>query len=204
MAILDLIASAQAALADDPDGILTLKRRADLWAALAAMSDARTGHVRRVHLNAACVRHVLDRWRDRFSEDDGVERMLGLASAVVAGRIDSGLAIEQRDRFYVDVVETRKYDDNPSAMFVGLAAANTVIEALIEDNADAIPATSHDEDMDPETYDPSYMCACAAAGGLNGRSANIEARRRFWAWYLSQAIPEIYAVADPVSGGPCG
>jgi len=203
MAILDLIASAQAALADDPDGILILKHRANLWAALAAMSDARTGHVRRVRLSEACARHVLDRWYDRFSEDDGAERMLALAGEVVAGRIDPASAIDQRDRFYVDVVETRKYDD-PSAMFVGLAAANTVIEALIEDNADAIPSTSHDEDMDPETYDPSYMCACAAAGGLNGRSSDTEARRQFWAWYLSQAIPEIYAVADPMSGSPRG
>jgi hypothetical protein len=192
----DVIASAQAELAQSPEGILSLKHRARIWAQLATLSDARIGHVRRVQLNEACVRRVLDRWHARFPGDNGVERLLKFARQVVDGQVDEVRALEQRDRFYVDVVETRRYADDASAMFVGLAAANTVIEALIANNDDAIPNVDDDEEMDPETYDVSYLCASAAARGLNARPADAEARRDFWTWYLNQAIPEAYSLAD--------
>lgn len=194
MVIQDLIATIKTGVLATPDGNLRLDRRAVLWAALAATADARPSYLRRVRLNAMCVRHVLSRWRERFPHDDGVEQMLQLAEDVVAGETDADAAIAERNRFYVDVVETRKYGDDPSAMFVGLAAANTVVEALVEDNGDAIPEAEDDEDLDPEAYDTSYLCASAAARGLNGRPANIEARRAFWLWYLDEAIPQIYAL----------
>lgn len=194
MTIQDLIATIRADVLETPDGRLRLNHRAALWASLAARAEARTSYVRRVRLNAMSVRHVLDRWRERFPQDDGVERMLQLADQVVAGETDPDAAIVERDRFYVDVVETRKYGDDPSAMFVGLAAANTVVEALVEDNGDAIPEAEDDENLDPEAYDTSYLCASAAARGLDGRPANVEARRAFWLWYLDEAIPEIYAL----------
>lgn len=195
MEILDFITYANKSLEANENGILTLKNRADIWAALAALSDDKTGYIRRVQLNCACVNHVLDRWYARFPGDDSVEQLLRLADQVVAGEVDQDTAIRQRDRSYVDIVETRKYGDDPSAMFVGLAAANTVIEALVKNNVDAIPSADDDEDLDPEAYDTSYMCASAAARGLNGRPADIEARRRFWAWYLNQAIPAVYALS---------
>lgn len=193
MVIQDLIATIKTGVLAAPDGNLRLDRRAVLWEVLAAMADARTSYLRRVRLNAMCVRHVLGRWRERFPHDDSVEQMLQLAEDVVAGEIDPDAAIAERDRFYVDVVEIREYGD-PSAMFVGLAAANTVVEALVEDNGDAIPQAEDDEDLDPEAYDTSYLCASAAARGLDRRPADIEARRAFWLWYLDEAIPEIYAL----------
>jgi hypothetical protein len=142
MVIQDLIATIKMGVLATPDGNLRLDRRAVLWAALAATADARTSYLRRVRLNAMCVRRVLGRWRERFPHDDGVERMLQLA----------------------------------------------------EDNGDAIPEAEDDKDLDPEAYDTSYLCASAAARGLNGRPANIEARRAFWLWYLDEAIPQIYAL----------
>ena len=194
MVIQDLIATIKTGVLAAPDGNLRLDRRAVLWEVLAAMADARTSYLRRVRLNAMCVRHVLGRWRERFPHDDSVEQMLQLGERVVAGKTDPDAAIAERDRFYVEVVETRKYGDDPSAMFVGLAAANTVVEALVEDNGDAIPGAEDDEDLDPEACDTSYLCPSAAARGLNGRPANIGARRAFWLWYLDEAIPEIYAL----------
>ena len=194
MAIQDSMAAARDDLARDPEGALSLGRRTVIWRDLAALADARTGYERRVRLNTACVRHVLDRWEERFPGDPGVERMLDIAGQRVAGEIADDSAGDQRDRFYVDVVETRKYPGDASAMFVGLAAANTVIEARIEDNEDAIPEAEDDEQLDPEAYDTSYMCASAAARGLNGRPADVSARRAFWNWYLDTAIPEIYGI----------
>lgn len=184
--------TARRELSTSADGSVSLRARADIWKELAVASDPGTAYARRVCLNDACVRHVQHRWIERFPNDAGVERMLGLAREVVAGGVDEPTASDARDRFYVDVVDTRKYGSDASAMFVGLAAANTVLEALNPDNFDAIPVEEDDEDLDPAAYDTSYLCASAVARGLNGRSANVEQRRAFWRWYLCDAIPEIY------------
>jgi len=189
-----LLAEARRALADDPEGALALRYRKALWRGLAGLSGARTGYERRVRLNQACVRQVLDRWDGHFPGDQGVEAMLDVATRRVAGMIADEAAGDARDRFYVEVVENRRYPGDASAMFVGLAAANTVMEARIEDNADAIPEAEDDEQLDPEAYDTSYMCASAAARGLNGRPADAAARRAFWTWYLDTAIPQVYGL----------
>ena len=186
------IEAARRELGGNADGILSLGRRKAIWTAGAALSDARTSYVRRVRLADACVRHVLDRWTERFADDDGVVRMLDLARDVVTGTTDGRTASAARDRFYVDVVDNRKYGSDASAMFVGLGAANTVLEALVVDTADAIPDEDDDEDLDPEAYDTSYMCASAAARGLNGRPADVERRRAFWRWYVDEAVPATY------------
>ncbi|OLL11247.1 hypothetical protein BKH17_12145 [Actinomyces oris] len=42
--------------------------------------------------------------------------------------------------------------------------------------------------------DCSYACACVVAGGINWRPADevdVEARRAFWMWYLTEAIPSV-------------
>lgn len=194
MAIQDSIAAARNDLAGNAEGALSLGHRTTIWRDLVALADPRTGYERRVRLNDACVRHVLDHWEERFPGDPGVTEMLDIAARRVAGTIEDEAAGDARDRFYVEVVETRKYPGDPSAMFVGLAAANTVIEARIEDNEDAIPEAEDDEQLDPEAYDTSYMCASAAARGLNGRPADVPARRAFWTWYLETAIPQVYGI----------
>ena len=192
--VVRLLTEARRALAEDPEGRLALRYRTALWRGLAGLSDARTGYERRVRLNQACVRQVLDRWDAHFPGDQGIETMLDIAAQRVAGMIEDEAAGAARDRFYVEVVENRRYPGDASAMFVGLAAANTVTEARIEDNADAIPEAEDDEQLDPEAYDTSYMCASAAARGLNGRPADAAARRAFWTWYLDTAIPQVYGL----------
>ena len=194
MAIQDSIAAARDDLARNPEGALSLGRRTAIWRDLAALADARTGYARRVRLNDACVRHVIGRWEERFPGDAGVAQMLDVAAQRVAGTIEDEAAGDARDRFYVEVVESRSYPGDASAMFVGLAAANTVMEARIEDNEDAIPEAEDDEQLDPEAYDTSYMCASAAARGLNGRPSDAAARRAFWSWYLDTAIPQVYGI----------
>lgn len=194
MAIQDSIAAARDDLARNLEGALSLGHRTVIWRDLAALADPRTGYERRVRLNDACVRHVLERWEERFPGDPGVVEILDIAARRVAGTIDDEEAGDRRDRFYVEVVENRQYPGDASAMFVGLAAANTVMEARIEDNEDAIPEAEDDEQLDPEAYDTSYMCASAAARGLNGRPADVPARRGFWTWYLDTAIPQAYGI----------
>jgi hypothetical protein len=190
------LTAARCELDASADGSVSLRARAAIWKALAGASDPTTAYTRRDRLNQACVRHVRHRWVERFPDDDGIDRMLDLASGVVAETVDAPAASDARDRFYVDVVETRTYGSDASAMFVGLAAANTVLEALTPDNLDAIPTVDDDENLDPQGYDTSYLCASAAARGLNERPADIAQRRSFWRWYLDDAIPEIYQLRE--------
>ena len=191
MSVEDRIATARQEIDRDPNGILSLGTRIELWKELAALAP-NNAYKRRVALNQRCVRQVIDRWRERFDNDSGIDEMLRLADDVTAGLADDLYASAARDRFYVDVVDNRRYGADASAMFVGLGAANTVLEALVRVESDAIPDAIDDEELDPEAYDTSYLCASAAARGLNGRPADAGARRAFWFWYLDEAIPLTY------------
>ena len=185
----EAIKGARASLANDSQGRLPLAARKSIWIAMSHTADSRTAYQRRVLLESLCVRHVAGLWDDRFPGDVRLEQMLSLADKVVNGEINDAVAERQRDEFYVDVVEDDDGEGDFAAMFVGHAAANTVVSALIKDNFDAIPSVDDDDDLDAESFDPSFLCASAAAGGLPGHEASSVARRReFWTWYLDEAI----------------
>lgn len=188
------IADARSEVAADPAGILSLKCRKSVWKALAAELDERAALAARVRLDALCVRRVLPIWTARFDARE-IEAILALAEGLVTGEADAPYAERRRDEFYTDVIDNRSYGSDPAPMFVGHAAANTVIEALIPVQADAIPQADDDENVDPESYHPSYMAACAAAGGMNDRPASPDLRRAFWLWYLDEAVPSAYGRA---------
>jgi len=187
------IADARSEVATDVAGILSLKSRKRVWHALAAGLDEHIAQAARVKIDALCVRRVMPIWAARFDPDE-IEAMLSLADAVVAGSVDANDAAQQRDRFYTDVVDNREYGSDPLPMYVGHAAANTVIEALTLNHVDAMPQADDDEDLDPESYLPCYLAACAAAGGMNDRPASSERRRAFWLWYLDEAVPAAYGI----------
>lgn len=188
------IANARSEVATDAAGILSLKTRKQVWNALAAGLDEHVALAARVTLDALCVRRVMPIWASRFDPDE-IEAMLSLAEAVVAGNVDANDAAQTRDRFYTDVVDNRDYGNDPSALYVGHAAANTVIEAMTPSYVDAMPQADDDEELDPESYLPCYLAACAAAGGMNDRPASSERRRAFWLWYLDEAVPTAYGIS---------
>jgi len=188
------VANARSEVATDAAGILSLKSRKRMWHALAAGLDERVGWAARVKLDALCVRRVMPIWAARFDPDE-IKAMLSLADAVVAGSLDANDAAQQRDRFYTDVVDNREYGSDPPPMYVGHAAANTVIEAMTPNHVDAMPQADDDEHLDPESYLPCYLAACATAGGMNDRPASSERRRAFWLWYLDEAVPAAYGIS---------
>lgn len=188
------IAIARSEVAAHPTGILSLRSRKNVWTALAAGLAEHAALAARVRLDALCVRRVLPIWAARFDARE-IEAILALAEGVVTGDVDAADAERKRDAFYTGVVDNRSYGSDPAPMFVGHAAANTVIEALIPVQADAIPQADDDEDIDPESYHPSYMAACAAAGGMNDRPSSPDGRRAFWLWYLDEAVPAAYGPA---------
>lgn len=178
----------------DAEGTLTLPRRRALWHALypdtTTEQGRTTGHRRLVLLDILAVQHVLPIWHAVFADDDTPRAMLHLALDVAFDRIDPALAERRRDAAYVDIVENRHYaEDQQPALFAGHASVATVTTALhraIPDTA----ATVDDPDLDPESFEPSFLAAAAAAGGLPW-SPRTDPRKRhaFWSWYLETAIP---------------
>ncbi|RMR13235.1 putative immunity protein Imm5 [Pseudomonas syringae pv. primulae] len=98
-----------------------------------------------------------------------------------------------RDNFYVSVLENESYEPNEyPAMFVGHAAANSIVTAVSDVQFDA--DDQRDQDLDPEAFEPDYLVASAFAGGLAFASKLSDAgdpqlRRAFWRWYLCVAVP---------------
>lgn len=183
-----LIEEAEELVRSAPDGNLPLPMRKRIWAKIAKLSGTKSGRKRLTELDRLAVTRVLNIWSQVFPTDEGARQMLQLAQQVVDGRIDEDTAERSYGSFYVDVVDNRKYKpDQYPAMFVGHAAANTVMTALSEVDLSHEKEGEQDEDRDPESYEPSYLAAAAYSGGLRGQG-NPAKRREFWLWYLRDAI----------------
>jgi hypothetical protein len=74
--------------------------------------------------------------------------------------------LRARDAFYVDVVDDQGYEpDEYPAMFLGHAAANTVVTAAATFTFDESDLRA-DLNLDAEAFEPSFLVASAFAGGL--------------------------------------
>lgn len=188
---------ADEALDSSEDGSLKLLHRKAIWRAShhnpSGDHSAQITRDRRVALDILCVEHAMPIWKEFFPDDEGPQRMLSIASHLVDSDVSIDEAQRARDKFYVDSVEDRDYEqDQIPAMFVAHAAANTVITAMVKDIEDAIPSVETDQDLDPDAYLPSYLCASACAGGLDiNHVISVKRRRDFWKWYLHVAIPQV-------------
>lgn len=126
----------------------------------------------------------------KVNSDYKLKEIFDVANKVATGVIaqDDGLAL--RDEFYVDVVESQSYEPHEyPAMFIGHAAANTIVTATDDLFFDPSDDTD-DYKLDPEAFEPSYLVASVFAGGLD-RNGDPERRRSFWEWYLSTALYQV-------------
>lgn len=193
----DVLLASKHEVSHSVDGRLSLLTRKKVLVALGTSGGSpdleQTGFRRRVLLDALCVRHVMHVWSEHFPGHDGPEVMLSTAFSVANEAMSLDRAQRLRDSFYVDAIDGRDYSvDQAPAMFVAHAAANTVVTAMVRNIEDSLPEESDDEDLDPESYLPSHLCASACAGGLNGdHAARVEDRRSFWMWYLDEAVPAV-------------
>lgn len=171
-------------------GELTLPLRKLLWGAITSGQAEDAKRITLTKLDAICVAHGSSIWSKKFGNADELTVVLGVAIDAARGALAEEDALNIRDDFYVSVVEDQEYAPHEyPAMFVGHAAANTIVTAtddFIFDPTDL----RNDGDLEPDAFEPSYLVASAFAEGL-WDEGDTEQRRKFWEWYLSVAVPEV-------------
>jgi Immunity protein Imm5 len=187
-----LLGNANEGVEADDFGRLSLSSRRRIWSAIRANSDAanpiQVGHLRCVFLDTLCVRKGLGLWSKVFPNDRGPQEMVSLAFEYLEREVSATEVEKKRDAFFVEVVENRRYKaDEYPVSFVGHAAATLYLQPWLTNAKHSLTK----ESLDAEAYEPSYLVALAFANGLNdSESANIPDRRRFWHWYLNEAVKE--------------
>lgn len=191
-----LIAKLLTEIENSPKGGLARPLRTRLWAMITENRNPNDQKLVLTKLNIACVQHGMGFWTEKFGDAQRIEEVLTVALQAASGAFDEADAIAVRDDFYVSVVENEEYEPGEyPAMFVGHAAANTIVTAVTDVQFD----TDHDlrdQDLDPEAFEPDYLVASAFAGGLGFASSlsddgDPELRRAFWKWYLTIAVAQV-------------
>ena len=185
---IDLIAS--------PEGILSLENRTIIWIAMNDPADSEASYFNRTRLKVLCVNQVKSIWTRMFPADSGIDRMLQLTYALMGKSVDPGAAENDASRFLQNVIAKigSNATTDPALMVADAATAMVVSACYRNPDYDTADNDVDDDELAPDSFDTSCMCASAAAGGMNWMpvdQVNVEARRAFWMWYLDEAIPAV-------------
>jgi hypothetical protein len=150
------------------NGELTLSLRREIWIKISEINqDEIVTRKQLAELDILCVKKVISVWYQVFPEDHTPNNILEVVGSVLRNEIDETEVLNIRDRYYVDIVEDRDYQpEEYPAMFAGHAAVNTILTALT--NLDVDSDIQDDEELDPESFEPSYLAASAYSSGLLG------------------------------------
>lgn len=200
VALNDKIEAGRRELSDDDNikGILSLATRTQIWKAMLDVDDAERSYRDRTHLHMACVRHVQFVWERAFPGDDGIEEMLSLTQGLIDWTVDIDEA-EARSGSFLNDVEARHTGDPAvlRAAMVADAASHMVDSACCRDLwAEIDEELVDDDELLPDTLDPSYSCSVAISGATHSmpvEKTDVTARREYWLWYLNEAIPAVLA-----------
>jgi hypothetical protein len=181
----------------DPRGDLPLGSREIVWAALGPHGGEPgrpgAGWRRRAQLAIATCEHVLPLWEQDRPGDTEPHKVLALARAALDGQADLEEARAQAGRLWARTDNITQLVGDPERAMVGYACAKAVDAVLYDEtfDPDDLDPERTDDDRMPEQVDTAFMAAAAASGGLPTQpDTDIEARRAFWNWWLSQAAEE--------------
>lgn len=177
------------------DGHLPLPARRAVRAHFGDTDERGAGRRRLFDLYRRCVERVLAVWTSERAGDDRPARMIQLAEGVMFGQLDEQDFKPEYDEFAVDL-DDRNQELGPRVFASGRAAADLVWSAATADYGDEIPAGADDEDLDPDMMSPDYFASLAEASFFGEPDEDPEARRRFWRWYLDEAVPAAYRSVD--------
>lgn len=194
LAVSSAINRAKIDLSASPKGILSLESRTTIWIAMNDFADAEASYLNRTHLKVLCVNKVKSIWTQVFPADSSIDRMLQLTHALMGKNVDPGAAENDASRFLQNVIAKfgSNATTNPALMVADAAAAMVVSACYRNPDYDTADNDIDDDELAPDSFETSYTCASAAAGGMNWMpvdQVDVDARRSFWMWYLDEAIP---------------
>lgn len=196
LAVSSAINQAKIDLSASPEGILSLESRTVIWIAMNDFADAEASYLNRTHLKVLCVNKVKSIWTQMFPADSSIDRMLQLTHALMGKNVDPGAAENDASRFLQNAIAKfgSNATTNPALMVADAAAAMVVSACYRNPDYDTADNDIDDDELAPDSFETSYMCASAAAGGMNWMpvdQVDVNARRAFWMWYLDEAIPAV-------------
>jgi Immunity protein Imm5 len=128
------------------------------------------------------------------------QSLLSLGEQYLRQDVDFKYAMSKRKDGWVhcDDLSCQFYDEkNPRGCIgvtVGYAAVQALTVALQDEeyDPDHLDDSLSDGSKDPESLDTSYNASILAAkGSPQDPTSSVPARRRFWKWYLDEAIPAV-------------
>jgi hypothetical protein len=190
----NLITEAQNELTKNSDGELVLPIRKKIWALL---GEYRTelGRKRRTKLARLCVERAMPVWDCLTPPAINPKEMLSEIDTYYKGKIDWETLRTKKDDYWTDLENLdNKHVKYQLSSLVGFAAINAITTAKFDNrfgNNDKAP-DAIDDDFDPYEWDASYYASGAVAGFKWIEGASVEKRRKFWEWYLTEAVPQAY------------
>jgi hypothetical protein len=118
--------------------------------------------------------------------------MLDLADAVVRGEVDREEAIVAAVGAFNDLEDLREEDVSDAAIYAALSATRVVATAGWDEDPVALDEDPRDDDrLDADQWDAAFWASLVDAPSLPWLDApeDVEPRRAFWRWYLSEAVP---------------
>jgi hypothetical protein len=184
-----LIEQALRDLAKRADGDLPLGWRQAVWATFGPhWSDV--GRRRRTRLALASARSVESLWYEDNPNDDFLARCFRLAERLMK-EPESPEGHKAADALWNEAL-LMTYDT--PAIAAATAASNAAMagaydESFNENDLD----TTRPDDINVDCGDAAYFAAWARAGGrVHDPRSDPEARRAFWRWWLTTAVPAAF------------
>lgn len=123
--------------------------------------------------------------------DDRPEQFIELAERVFAGEADGNEASAAARDFASDVIDMLDVRICEPAVDAAMAADRLVEAARWDEDAERLGETADDEDLDSYEWETAFYASMVEAPSLPkmGIAEHVERRRRFWRWYLEEALP---------------
>lgn len=203
-ALSQLISEASLAVHNHPQHDLDLGYRQAIWAALGALGGVSNaiggiGHKRRAILAVFTARKVMPIWERTWPNDKRPSQILTKAEQLVHGSEDVKAATEYGDQFWTWIEQSIGAYEDKIPVYVGASAVKALFVALQDEQFEYTDINFQRTDADVDVYDldASYFAAAAYANGSIWEPESDSAKRRkFWEWWLNEAVPSAWSAVS--------
>jgi hypothetical protein len=190
----EVIEKALTAVGRHPKHDLDLGYRHAIWANLESATDKTiqgktVGARRRLLLAILSARKVLPLWEKVEPYDKTPHQCLAKAERSMFEDIET---LQDDYIAAISILDNLPYE--PTLM-AGYSAVKTLATAIWDErfNVNEIDYSLTNEDLDPDYTDSALFASCAYAdGSIWEEGSNPNKRRRFWEWWLIEAVPKAW------------